>query len=303
MAGQERDVRLARITAAMAVLRKNGVQAESIATLGPGTAGQQAREAVARGCDAVLACGGDGTVHEVLQGMVGSSAALGVIPLGTANSLAADIGVPRNTATAARILLAAEPAPISVARIECHDRTGEILSRYVIAAAGMGPDAHVFYAMQRGVKERLGYAAYYAKAMHTWATYDYPRFEIEFTLSGGEVRRELVTWALAVRITNFGGMLRRLAPGAALKNPTMRLVLFKTRRRSLILMYLVSAFIGIKPRLPGIELVDAESAVGRPLAPNDSPVIRVEADGEPLGQMPFSIRMVEEKVNLLMPGR
>ena len=97
MAGQQREHRPARITAARGVFFKNRVLVEPIATEGPGAAGRQAQEAVERGCDAVLACGGDGTVHEVLQGMVGSSAALGVIPLGTANSLAADIGVPRGT--------------------------------------------------------------------------------------------------------------------------------------------------------------------------------------------------------------
>lgn len=304
MAGQQRDVRLARVTAAVAVLRKKGVQAESIATLGPGAAGGQAQEAVARGCDAVLACGGDGTVHEVLQGMVGSSAALGVIPLGTANSLAADLGIPRSTAAAAHALLAAEPTTVPVAQIECADGEHNIVPRYFMVAAGIGPDAHVFYALQGGVKYRLGYLGYAAKALITWATYEYPLFEVEFAASGGEARREQVSQLLAVRIGNFGGILRRLAPGAALTNSTMRLVLFKTRSRWTFLRYMTAALLGLPPRVPGVELVDAEAATCRSLTtPDDGSVIRVEADGELLGQLPARLSMAPTGVKLLMPTK
>jgi YegS/Rv2252/BmrU family lipid kinase len=306
MAGQQREQRLARVTAALAVLRKHGVPAESIATLGPGTAGRQAQEAVARGCDAVLACGGDGTVHEVLQGMVGSSAALGVIPLGTANSLAADLGIPRNTAAAARLLLGAEPTTVAVARMECQDDDDEqkVVSRYFIVTAGIGPDAHVFYALKKKAKYRLGYLGYTAKAISTWLTYEYPMFEVEFTPPGGELRREHVSQVLAVRIENFGGILRRLAPGAALTNPSMRLVLFKTRSRVAFLRYMSAAVLGWQPRVPGVELVDAETVTCRSvIAADEGSVIRAEADGELLGRLPATIRMAPAAVKLLMPTK
>lgn len=303
MAGQQREQRRARIAAALAVLRKAGVNAEAIATLGPGTAGSQAQEAVARGFDVVLACGGDGTVNEVLQGMVGSSAALGVIPLGTANALAADIGVPRNTAAAARTLLNAEPAQVAVARIECDDGEDNIVSRYFIAAAGVGPDAHIFYALQGAAKGRLGYAAYYARAMHTWATHHYPPFAAEITSPAGEVRHERVTQVLAVRIGNFGGVLRHLAPGAALESPNLRLVLFKTRNRWLYMAFLVAVFAGLNPQVPGVELVDAVSVTCHAVSAGNGSIIRAEADGELLGRLPAKLSMAAEKVKLLMPNK
>ena len=315
MAGQDRDQRLARITAALGVFFKNRMLVEPIATEGPGTAGRQAQEAVARGCDAVLACGGDGTVHEVLQGMVGSSAALGVIPLGTANSLAADIGIPRNAASASRALLSASRTSVSVPRIECQGRDGKQVSRYVIAAVGVGPDAHLFYALQGTAKYRLGYAAYYYRALHTWATHDYPWFEVELDAAEGGRRREQVTQLFAVRIANFGGMVRRLAPGAALEKPTMRVVLFKTRSRLCCLLHMMSAFLGVRLPIPGVELVDAASFTCRSLSPppnpgsgtetrvehHEDPVIRVEADGEVLGQLPATVTMLGDYVTLLMP--
>src|SRR5512146_2706838 len=87
--------RLAQVEQAAAVLRASGVETTVMATPAPGAAGDLARQAIAGGADAVFACGGDGTIHEVLQGIVGSEAALGVIPLGTANSLAWDLRIPR----------------------------------------------------------------------------------------------------------------------------------------------------------------------------------------------------------------
>src|SRR5690242_17762213 len=93
---------VAQVHAARDVLRAAGLDAEAVATRAAGSAGEQAREAVAQGCDTVFACGGDGTVNEVLQGIIGSQAALGVIPLGTANALAADLGLSGDAATAAQ---------------------------------------------------------------------------------------------------------------------------------------------------------------------------------------------------------
>lgn len=298
-AGGQIEQRAARLTAALAVLRKHGIEVEPIPTEGPGTAGQQAREAVERGCEAVLACGGDGTVHEVLQGVVGTSAALGVIPLGTANALAADIGLPRNTAGAARALLNAEAVPVGVGQISCTDQAGRPVERYFLVAAGIGPDAHLFYTLRGGEKSRLGYFAYYAKALQIWATHDYPLYEVEFT-SGGKVRRERVAQLLAVRIGNFGGLVRRLAPGAALHRPDMRLVLFKRRSRVPILLHVMNAITGIRIPLPGVELVDAERLTCCAL---DEAVIRVEADGEVLGRLPVTMQMAGQTVNLLMPQR
>ena len=91
--GQHSRGRRAAIDKALAVLRSAGVEAEALETLAPGSAGVQAEEAARRGCDTILACGGDGTVHEVLQSLVGTTVALGVVPLGTANALAANLGL------------------------------------------------------------------------------------------------------------------------------------------------------------------------------------------------------------------
>ncbi len=77
-----------------------------------GGATSYAHQAVQAGFDTILACGGDGTVHEILQVLVGTTVALGVIPFGTANALAADLGLTAKPAEIARVLLEAVPTRI-----------------------------------------------------------------------------------------------------------------------------------------------------------------------------------------------
>jgi diacylglycerol kinase (ATP) len=306
-----RDRRL-HIEAVAAVLRSAGVEAMLLPTLGPGTAGDQACEAIVSGCDTVFACGGDGTIHEVLQGMVGSEAALGVIPLGTANALACDMKIPRNPAAAARFALQAEPRPTTIGKIEYACKSGTCLSRYFIVAAGIGADARLAYLLTAEFKRRHGMAAYYTKATQIWATHDFPPFEIEFNdLERGTTRNELVSELLAIRITDFGGILRRMAPRADLKRDDLELVLFKTARKTDILRYILNNMLGRSRPVNGVEFVRSDGVVCRPASPErisaewrtrfTASPIYAEADGEALGRIPASVSTISCGVKLLMP--
>ncbi len=300
--GGRRAPRPAQIEAALAVLRAAGVEADAASTCAPGSAGEQARAACAQGYDTVIACGGDGTVNETLQGMAGGCADLGVIPLGTANSLAADLGISRDSVIAARQLLSSKRVRTAVGRIEYSQRSAGPTSRFFTVAAGIGPDAHLFYRLNRDLKQRFGYPAYVVDALRMWAFGTYPLFEAEFCTPGSAVPcRAEVSQVLAVRISNFGGVLRCLAPGAALRSSSLRLVLFKTRSRMRYLRYVTSIMLGRIPKVRDVELVDATSVVCRPL--NAGSTIYVEADGELLGRIPARIGIVPDAVSLLAPSR
>jgi diacylglycerol kinase (ATP) len=305
--------RLRHIEAAAVVLRSAGVVATPLATNGPGTAGEQAHESIVSGADTVFACGGDGTIHEVLQGMVGSDAALGIIPLGTANALAYDMNIPRDPAAAARFALQAETRPTAVGRIEHAGSFGECLSRYFIVAAGIGPDARLAYFLSAEFKRSHGMLAYYAKATHIWATHDFPPFEIEFNdLERGVTRTELVSEVLAVRITDFGGILRRMAPRADLRRDDLELVLFKTARKTDILRYVLNNMLGSSGPVPGVEFVRSNQVECRPASAEriaaewrtrfKASPIYAEADGEALGRIPARISLIRNGVKLLVGG-
>jgi diacylglycerol kinase (ATP) len=107
--GQHPQRKAALITAVVAMLRSAAIEVKVIPTESAESVGTEAQDAIGEGCDTILACGGDGTVHEVLQSAVGTSSALGVIPVGTANALAADLGLPASPKKAAKMLLTATP--------------------------------------------------------------------------------------------------------------------------------------------------------------------------------------------------
>ena len=111
-----------------------------------------------------------------LQGMVGSDAALGVIPLGTANALAHDLNLPLSAVAAARANLTAKPRRTAVGRVEYLDFDGNRGSRFFIVAAGIGADAHLFYKLNPRVKGQLGMAAYYAMATQIMADSSHGEF-------------------------------------------------------------------------------------------------------------------------------
>src|ERR1017187_8664988 len=94
LSGRIRGRRAADVEAVQAELRAGGVDVSTVTTRSSRDTTEQTRAAISGGCDTIFACGGDGTINDVLQGLVGSKAALGVIPLGTANALAHDLGLP-----------------------------------------------------------------------------------------------------------------------------------------------------------------------------------------------------------------
>src|SRR5579871_3124126 len=214
------------LQSALEVLRGGGVEADLVPTDSPDHAGDEARRAVSSDCDTIFACGGDGTIHNIAQVLAMSSVALAILPMGTANALAHDLGLPLRVPEAAKAALGGAPRRIALGRVTCLDLSGASITRYFVVAAGIGVDAHLFYKLHSGAKQRLGMAAYYAKAWNLWFTYPMPRFTAEYVESeSGECKLGEVTELLAVRIRNFGGVVQELAPGASLDREDIRLIL------------------------------------------------------------------------------
>jgi diacylglycerol kinase (ATP) len=293
------------VQAVRRVLEAARIETSVLATTSAEDSREKSRAAVAAGCDAILACGGDGTIHDVLQGVVGSNTAIGVIPMGTANALAHDLGIPLSPENAARVLLSAVARRVAAGRVTYRDFSGSTASRYFTVAAGVGLDAHLFHRLDKLTKERMGMLAYYGKATQIWLTYQMNFFEAEFLAITGEDCRESVTQLLAVRIAQFGGLLRELAPGAELSRNHLRLILFKTNRRLRFLSYVLRGTFARKGRtVPGIELAFAERVLCHaPVTKGEEVKIFVEADGELLGTLPAELVIVPDAFTLLAPRK
>jgi YegS/Rv2252/BmrU family lipid kinase len=308
LSGRRQHRRLEDVEAARAVLQSAGIETSVAATRSAADATERTRQAIADGCDTVFACGGDGTIHDVLQALVGTHAALGIIPLGTANALAHDLGLPFSPVAAARAALTAIPKRIAVGLVTYRDFSGNSGSRYFTVAAGAGADAHLFYKLNPLIKSRLGMAAYYAKATVLWLTHRMENLTVEVLEEGGQQTRRIdVSQLLAVRIRKFGGVLRELAPGAALERDDLRLVLFQTSSRLAYLHYVLRGLFGAKWKVNGIELRHSTSVNCHPLAvpvsASANSRIFIEADGELLGTLPAQITVVPDAFTLLVPAR
>jgi diacylglycerol kinase (ATP) len=303
VSGRRRDSRIADVESARSMLRTAGIDATAAPTSGAGQASEQVKQAIAQGCDTIFACGGDGTIHDVLQGLVGTDAALGIIPLGTANSLAHDLGITGNPAAAAKTAISAHRRRIAVGNIEYRDFSGNTASHYFALIIGIGVDAELFYKLHPTAKRWFGMAAYCARATWLWLTHPLTPFAVEFT--GEEQKRKVeVSQLLAVRIRDFGGVLRELAPGASFARDDFRAVLFYTRSRWTYLRYILRGLFGTQWNAPGIELVHSTAAscwaIDQASASGQARVL-VEADGELLGTLPAKISMVPDALTILVP--
>jgi YegS/Rv2252/BmrU family lipid kinase len=301
-----RPRRDAELNRAIGIIQSAGVRTELTVCRSSQEATDNARCAVADGSDTVFACGGDGTIHDVIQGLADTPVALAILPFGTANALAHDLGIPLRPSAAAQIAVEGRVRRIALGRVEYEDFNGKPASRYFTVAAGMGVDAHLFYKLTSQLKNRSGMAAYYLKAWQLWATYNMRRFEVEYSNGSGHKQQALLTELLAVRIRFFGNILRELVPEASLDCPDLRAVMCRTASRNAYLQYVASRLLGRQWEIDGIDLVSCSEVVCRlpetGEAAGSEQRVYVEADGELLGRLPARLTMQADALSLVVPA-
>jgi diacylglycerol kinase (ATP) len=298
--GRSRDREL---DIAIGIIQSAGVHTDLTICRSSQEATIHARYAVAAGSDTVFACGGDGTIHDVIQGLAGTPVALAILPFGTANALAHDLGLPFRPSEAARAAVNGTVRRIPLGRVEYEDLQGKPAARYFAVAAGIGVDAHLFYKLTADLKNRSGMAAYYLKAWQLWATYRMRRFEAEYSNGSGHQQTALLTELLTVRIRFFGNILRELVPGAHLDCPDLRAVMCRTDSRSAYLQYVAGALLGWRRKISGIDLVScSEIACRLPEQGDAAERVYVEADGELLGRLPARMSIALDALSLVVPA-
>ncbi len=300
--GQHSARRGAVLAELLRVFREAGVEADAFETGGPGSAMGLAERVVSEGYDSIVACGGDGTVHEIVQTLVGSEIALGVFPLGTANALASDLGLIGKPDKVAQRLLQAKPSRVSVGRIHFRDTAGEARLALLRRRGGCGG--------RRASDVAAGPATQAASRLRSLSIGSSPHlgYRLVSSLPGGFRRADgnrttrvaEVSQLLAVRVRSFGGVLRTLAPGASLRNGNLSLLAFATRSRISYMRFLLAVIAGRHTFAREIELLQAASVECYPRNGSAAPIF-VEADGEVLGSLPVRLEVVPHSLILLIP--
>jgi diacylglycerol kinase family enzyme len=299
VAGRRKDLQ-ALLPELVRVLERRGVEASPTVTTAAGQAQAIAADAAARGCDVVFACGGDGTVHETLQGLVGTESALGVVPLGTANALARNLGLSLDPLEALQQQLGFVPRAIPVGEARCVTNDGEG-SRYFTVMAGAGPDGALVYRTLAGRRSKLGRGVYYTHAVRLFLTRRFPAFRAEYRRSdSGEWEERIAVSIMCARVADLGGVFSRLTRGGSLLDQDLELVLVKPPAGIGLPAWFALNTVGLHARNPWVETVRVTEFRCAPLVADQ--IIHAEADGEWIGHLPMSVRLIPQGVWVLMPN-
>jgi diacylglycerol kinase (ATP) len=277
------------------VLRSHGVQVVSQATHKPGNVAKQVADACKDGADVIFACGGDGTVHDVLQGVAGQPAVvLGVIPMGSANVLARHLRLPLDPVAAAVQQLKYEPRSLAAGLVRYTDGS-HTKERYFLSLAGAGADGMLVYHMLAKGKHRLGRWMYYLRAAHLFTTSRFPAFQAECVLPNGDTLQRKCISAMAVRVEDLGGIFGPLVRGG-LTGDHLRLALVRAPAAIGLPAWFAMSWVGLHRHNRFAETLDVCSFRVR-----SAETVQVQADGEWLGRVPCEISLVPDAVRLLMP--
>ena len=252
-------------------LTAHGIRVELAQTNERGDATRFAREAAGRGVRVVVAAGGDGTAAEVASGISGTESRLGIIPLGTANVVATELGLPR--------------APDPIAAALASDRTRALWpgvarsdagARMFVQMLGVGLDARVVHTMPRRLKTCFGRHAYLLHTLSEMVRYPYAPVRVR--IDG----REHEAGSVVVSKGRFYGGHYMLAPEADASRRGFSVALFRRRGPGAVLMYGAALMANALPRAPGFDVLRSEEVEILPSFP-------AQADGDPAGSSPLVV--------------
>ena len=270
------------------ILKATGAEVRLEPTAGPGDAGAIAARCIRQSSDLILVAGGDGTVNEALQGMVGAGVPLGVLPAGTANVLAMELGLGSKMKRVAAMLPGLVPRQISLGRLRavgCED------GRYFLAMTGAGLDADIVRVLNLRLKTATGKFAYWVAGLSKLASL-LGRLHVD--VNG---QRVTAGFALVSRVRNYGGNLE-IAHSVRLTDNDFEVVLFEGRVPLRYGLYFLGVITRLEKFLPGISVMRSRRVE---LLPADGRDIFLQVDGELAGKLPATLEIVPGGLTLLMP--
>jgi diacylglycerol kinase (ATP) len=269
-----------------AAMRDLGYVVEELQTEQPGDAKRLAREAVEAGFDIVAAVGGDGTVNETINGLAGSDTPLAIIPTGTVNVLAMELGVPLEPPDAVR-LLGDDAGHVSWIDL------GLAGERYFGLMAGVGMDAAVVASLNPAMKKALKEAAFAVQGLGTYLTHEDPLFRVT-------TEERLVEGYFAVlgNSSNYGGAFG-ITPLADMRDGLLDVCVLKDKSLISTIWYWTAALVNAHIKHPKVEYFRTERALIETV--EEDKEVLVQTDGEVAGRLPMECRIVPRGLRVVVP--
>jgi diacylglycerol kinase (ATP) len=277
-----------KVERASRYLTARGYEVEIFSTRQKGDAERYAREALKKMPSLIIAAGGDGTFNEVINGVVGSEIPVAILPIGTTNVLAKEIGVPENPEGAMEIAIARSPKTVSLGKIVI-TRRSSLVSRYFVLMAGIGFDGEAVFGINESLKKISGKGAYLFSGIK--ALSGFVAEELTFNVDG---RYYSGYSAIIGKAAKYGGNFR-ITPDAKLTEPALYICLLEGRKRSDILRYLFGILTGTHLRFKDVGYMKAKSIEIEGNA-------HIQLDGDYFGKTPARIEVAPDALKLIYPG-
>lgn len=268
-------------------LQSLGIDVEVLPTTAPGDATALAARATLNGTTDLIVAGGDGTINEAIQGIVGTRLKLGIIPRGTGNVLARELELPVDAEQEAAAIIArgrSRKVHFGVAIDEQRN-----IRRYFLLMAGIGLDASVVTGVQPFLKKRIGKAAFWLSGLSHLANWKPRTFILEV-----EGKSYEATFAAIGNAASYGGSLA-ITPGARIDQPEFEICIIQTASRLRYLKLLSQAMrSGLPEGTAGVCFLKSTRVNGLGSAP-------VQVDGEVIGQLPMRFEIAPYSLDVLVP--
>lgn len=256
-------------------LQKQGWQAELKLTKASGDARRLAHEAVEQHIDVVIAVGGDGTIHEIIQELAGSETALGVLPSGTVNVWAREVGIPLDLNGACNVLLHGQTRSIDL---------GKINERYFLLMVGIGIDGEVTHAVEKKAVKRLGVFGYLLVA--AWWGTRFPAFRA--TLDLGQRTMKVNAIQIVVGNTQLYGGALKYTWQAKCDDGLLDICIIRKQNPLRRWTVMLGFLLGRQQRKPWVRYETSETFKLYTRQP-----VAIQVDGEPMGHTFISDRVTE----------
>ena len=281
-----RGASLRKFESASAFLREKGFDTKMFLTEKSGDATRLAKEAVRKGPYAIMAAGGDGTINEVINGMVKSDVPLAILPLGTTNVLAKELGIPEEIYSALDTAVSKSAKTVSVGKIELEPDTDSAHFRYFCLMAGIGFDGKAVHDVNKASKKKSGKTAYILSGIKNFLSYS-PN-QLFYEIDGKEYTGYC---SITGKASRYGGNFR-ITPDADLSSPVLYTCIFQGNKRSDLLRYVYRIITG---KLMGErDIVYLKSTSVEVLG-----TAHVQIDGDYLGVTPAKITVVKDALKII----
>src|ERR1700682_1276311 len=278
------------------IFAASGIDAELAETTGPGHATEIAKRAIMQRRQLVIACGGDGTLNEVVNGLAGQEnehhVPMALLPGGTANILAKELGIPWDLLSAARMLAHGEVKYVALGLATPLEQPEK--KKYFLSVAGAGPDGMIVYSLDLDLKARLGILAYWWQGLSQVFRYQFQHFRVE--TAEYKVDASLV---IVGRTKHFGGPFK-ITTNADLYEDQFEVMTLTSQSGFRYLSYLPTLWMGKLRGKEGIHFCKTNTIVCEPLDQNP---IYAHVDGETLARLPVEFKIVPRALKLVVPAK